>query len=69
MEGLDIDRLFDHHPKNEEQIQRYDYLRNAAKQFARAISEACPECADKNSAIRKIREALMTANAAITING
>jgi hypothetical protein len=41
----------------------------AAKNFAEVILANCPSGADRSDAIRKIREARMTANAAIALNG
>jgi len=39
------------------------------KYFAHVIMEHTPVCADQTAAIRKIREAVMTANAAIALHG
>ena len=44
-------------------------LRNSAKAFASAINELCPESADRTAAIRKVREAVMTANASVACKG
>ena len=44
-------------------------IRSAAKQLAKAIAEHTPSCADQSAAIRKVREAVFTANAAIACKG
>jgi hypothetical protein len=44
-------------------------LHTAAHQFAREILTRVPACADQQAAIRHVREALMTANAAVALKG
>lgn len=44
-------------------------IRNAAFAFAEAIVSNTPLCEDQAAAIRKVREAVMTANAAIACKG
>lgn len=56
---------FRHHPPNEEQIVRYARIRDAAKTFAGAILENCPDDADRAVALRGVRESMMNANASI----
>lgn len=63
--SVDIDNLFRYHPPMGDQVDRYAALRKAAKDFAEAIVSLTPEGADQSAAIRKVREAVMTANAAI----
>lgn len=62
-----LDHLFTHHPPNTEQIGKYNRLREAAKAFAVVVATECDPSADRSTAIRKIREAVMTANAAIAL--
>ncbi len=62
---LDLENLFTYHPPKGDQLERYAKLRDAAKRFAECIDLWCPDNADKYAAIRKVREAVMTANAAI----
>ncbi len=68
MKSEEIDHIFSYHPPKGDQSARYVKLRDAAKQFAETIIECTPECADQTAAIRKVREAVMTANAAIALN-
>ena len=64
-----IENWFTYHAPSTDDLVAYDKLRNAAKSFALAINEACPESADKTAAIRKVREAVMTANASVACKG
>lgn len=61
----DIDNWFRYHPPTPSQRERYEALRDAAKTFAQQVLVLTPAGADQSAAIRKIREAVMTANAAI----
>lgn len=65
----DLDDLFSYHPPEQDQPARYERLRSAAKDFAAAILSNTPASADQTAAIRKVREALMTSNAAIALKG
>ncbi len=66
---MDLDHIFTHHAPSPEQSGRYQELRLQAKQFAEAIMKCTPDGNDQAAAIRKVREALMTANAAIALDG
>ncbi len=58
------------HPEGSAAVQaRYERLRRAAGEFARTIVEETPTSADQTAAVRKVREAVMTANAAIACEG
>ena len=61
----DIENWFVYHPPNEIQIAKYLVIREKAKELAFCILDNCPESADRTAAIRKLREAVMTANASI----
>jgi hypothetical protein len=56
-----------YHPASDEQIERMTSVRAATADLIIAIMGSCPPCADRSAAIRKAREALMTANAAIVL--
>jgi len=65
-----IDNWFTHHPPTDlATINRYHAIREAGKVLALAIVEHTPAGADQAAAIRKVREAVMTANAAIACEG
>jgi hypothetical protein len=66
---IDLDNVFTYHKPTAEQLPIYEELRASAKDFAATIQRLVPDCADRTAAIRKIREAVMTANAAIALNG
>lgn len=57
-----------HAPTGEQQVQ-YIAIREAALDFAKMIVANTPSGADQTAALRKVREAVMTANAAIACGG
>lgn len=62
----ELDNWFTYHPPvSPEQAATYVALREAAKTFAEAVVRYTPPSADQTEAVRKVREAVMTANAAI----
>jgi hypothetical protein len=61
--------LFKYHPPNFETLPKYASINQAAKNFAEVVLQNCPRSADRSAAIRLIRDARMTANAAIALNG
>lgn len=65
MTDHDIERWFTYHTPTEGQVVCYQEIRDAAKDFAYLIRRVTPASADQTAAIRKVREAVMTANAAI----
>lgn len=65
-----IDDVFEYHPPADDSVcAKYKAIRAAAKDFALVIFDNCPACADRTDAIRKVREAVMTANASIALDG
>lgn len=66
---MDLDHVFTYHAPTAEQIPKYEELRAAAKDFAATIRRLTPPCADQTAAMRKVREALATANMAIALDG
>jgi hypothetical protein len=60
---------FSYHAPNQDQTILYESIREAALMFVSVIVEATPESADQTAAVRKVREAVMTANAAIACGG
>ena len=60
-----IDDLFTFHPPTSDQVVQYQTIREMAKQLARTIWNLCPAGPDRTAAVRKVREAVMTANASI----
>jgi len=64
-----IQHWFTYHSPTDEDIPKYKEVRDSGLRFARVVQKNCPDSADKSAAIRKIREAVMTANAAIACCG
>lgn len=60
-----IKTLFTYHQPTPEQIEQYVQIRTAGESLARVIHACCPAGPDRTAAIRKVREAVMTANASI----
>lgn len=58
-----------HAPKDTDTTDRYAAIRAAGLFMAKVIVQCTPPSADQTAAIRKIREAVMTANAAIACDG
>jgi hypothetical protein len=56
---------FHYHKPTDEQIQRIANVRSALKQAAEIVILNTPESADQTAALRKLHEAMMTANKAI----
>lgn len=63
----ELEDQFTHHAPKDDQLPRYHAIRAAGHALASAILTNCPPGADRSDAIRKVREACMTANAAIAI--
>ena len=64
-----VEDVFTYHSPSGDQPERYVKVRESAKQLVRTILECTPSCADQSAAIRLVREAVMTANASIALNG
>jgi hypothetical protein len=66
---MDLENLFNYHAPEPDQPAKYEAIRAGAKAFAAIILENTPKSADQTSSIRKLREAVMTANASIALKG
>lgn len=66
---FDPEYVFSHHHATPEKLARYDAIHAAAKHFAEAILGQVPASADRTAALQLLREAAMTACAAIALNG
>lgn len=65
----DLENWFQYHAPREGQPDLYEKIRASGMIFAQVIRNCTPRSADQTAAIRKIREAVMTANAAIACDG
>ena len=61
--------LFSHHAPTEESVAKMQTIRDAGLAFARVLTENCPRSADRTTAIRMARDAVMWGNASIALNG
>lgn len=68
-EKASIDDIFSYHAPKGDQPARYEAIRAKARELAHIILDNVPSCADRSSALRKLREAVMVANAAIALEG
>lgn len=60
-----VDNWFTYHAPDDRQRKAYTNIRYQAKSMAYVILEQTPPSADQTAALRKLRECVMTANAAI----
>ena len=61
--------MFEYHPWAPEQEEKGKKVREVLMYAVEAIIENVPPCADRTVAIRKIREARMDVNSAISFGG
>jgi hypothetical protein len=64
-----LNELFSYHAPTPETLPKFAAINQAAKNFAEVVLQNCPASADRSAAIRLIRDARMTANAAVALNG
>lgn len=73
MPGVNLDNVedvFTHHPpESDAQLEAYAVIRECGKTLAEAILTHTPTCGDQQAAIRFVRQAVMTANAAVALKG
>ena len=63
-----LKNLFSYHAPFGDQAKRYELIRAAGLILAQTIQELAPESAEKTTAIRRVQESVMYANAAIACN-
>jgi hypothetical protein len=56
-----------YHQPTEQEIEMIGKIRNASENLCDTILRCTPTCGDQTAAIRKVREAMMTANAAVVL--
>lgn len=64
-----LDHWFKYHAPGEGDAEAYERIRSAGKAFAEVVIANTPASADQTAALRKIREAVYTANAARACRG
>ena len=63
-----IENIFTYHAPKNDQKERYEKIRNKAKEMAYLINKICPDCAEKYEALKNLRISIMWANAGIACN-
>jgi len=63
-----IENNFSYHKPKTDQPEKYNVLRNKAKELAYEIERLCPNSREKALAMTKLEEASMWANASIARN-
>lgn len=69
MTNEQLQHWFTYHKPSPDQLPKYEAIRDAGLAFAKVLVENTPPSADQTAAVRKVREAVMTANAAIACEG
>lgn len=64
-----LENWFTYHAPKKEDLEKFEAIRNAGMNLAEIIVLNTPSSADQTAAVRKVREAVMTANAAIACQG
>lgn len=63
-----IENRFTYHPPLPDQPERYKKIRDKAKEFAYLLANECPTSRELSTALTKLDEVVMFANAAIARN-
>ncbi len=63
-----IESDFSYHPPKAGQSERYQLIRDTAKRLARVMAENCPNSRELSTALTRLEEAVMHANASIARN-
>lgn len=63
-----IENEYMYHAPKEGQSEKYDQLRDKAKELAYLIDELCPNSREKSLANTKLQESAMWANASVARN-
>ena len=68
MTAEELENAFTYHKPIGDQPERYEKIRNAAKELAYLIFESCPESRERSIAFTRLRDVAMWANASIACN-
>lgn len=63
-----LDNNFKYHAPQGDQTDRYQAIRDQAKELAELINKTCPESREKSLAMTNIEQGVMWANASIARN-
>jgi hypothetical protein len=65
---LRLDKVFRYHCPKEDQLPRYEVIRNEGREFAEILMRLCPKSRELSLALTALEETVMMANAAIARN-
>ena len=68
MEKSLIERNFTYHKPKNDQPERYQKIRDKAKEFAHLLNDLCPESREKSLAMTNLEDSCFWANASIARN-
>jgi len=66
--AYDVENNFTYHAPKEGQQEKYEFIRNQAKQFATTLLILCPDSRERSLALTKLEECVFWCNAAIARN-
>lgn len=64
----DFEKIYRYHKPTGDQAERYQMIRDKARELAELIRDACPASRERSLAFTKLEEASMWANASIARN-
>jgi tryptophanyl-tRNA synthetase len=64
-----VESVFTFREPDPQQVVSLGIVRASAQSFANVLLDNVPQCADQQAALRLLREAVMTAHAAILLHG
>lgn len=65
----ELTNWFTYHAPTKDDMEKYIAIRDAGRMLAETIVNNTPASADQSAAVRKVREAVMAANAAVACKG
>jgi hypothetical protein len=66
---FDPEYVFNHHHATPDKLAKYEAIHTGAKRFAEVVLANVPACGDRATVLQLLREAAMTACAAISLDG
>lgn len=69
MERSVLEKLFTYHPPKEGQPEKYERIREKAKELAYLLLEVCPETEEHAIALTRLQDVVFWANASIARHG
>ena len=66
--GLDLDKIYTYHAPKPGQPEKYQALRNKAKELAQLIIDSCPESRERSVALTNLETTIFWVNAGIARN-